>query len=191
VRIEKALSDLMAQPRYVKFNLNALLRGDLKTRYESYAIGISAGFLEVNEPRDWEELPPLDVPDTPDTPDDSLDSSSDDQRFAVLEAELRAMTATTRTSDTHIHLPDSLQVEMRQEPIIIPAPVVNVPPAQVTVNVEPTPVTVNVPPAEVTVNVPPSEVTVNVPPPAKPLVESVEFERDSSGKITGAKKRTI
>jgi len=98
---------------------------------------------------------------------------------------------TTRTSDTHIHLPDSLQVEMRQEPIIIPAPIVNVPPAQVTVNVEPTPVTVNVPPAEVTVNVPPSEVTVNVPKPDKPLVESVEFERDSSGKITGAKKRTI
>ena len=63
VRIEKALSDLMSQPRYVKFNLNALLRGDLKTRYESYAIGIGAGFLEPNEPRDWEELPPLDIPD--------------------------------------------------------------------------------------------------------------------------------
>jgi HK97 family phage portal protein len=112
---------------------------------------------------------------------------------AARAVQMRAVMAeqSTRTSDTHIHLPDSLQVEMRQEPIIIPAPVVNVPPAQVTVNVEPTPVTVNVPPAEVTVNVPPSEVTVNVPPPAKPLVESVEFERDSAGKITGAKKRTI
>jgi HK97 family phage portal protein len=192
VRIEKALSDLMAQPRYVKFNINALLRGDLKTRYESYAIGISAGFLEVNEPRDWEELPPLEVQDAPDTEVMAEDARMADSEFFDMRAVMAVMAEqSTRTSDTHIHLPDSLQVEMRQEPIVIPAPVVNVPPAQVTVNVEPTPVTVNVPPAEVTVNVPPSEVTVNVPPPAKPLVESVEFERDSSGKITGAKKRTI
>jgi hypothetical protein len=192
VRLEAALSGLMAQPRYVKFNINALLRGDLKTRYESYQIGIGAGFVEVNEARDWEELPPLEVQDAPDTEVMAEDARMADSEFFDMRAVMAVMAEqSTRTSDTHIHLPDSLQVEMRQEPIVIPAPVVNVPPAQVTVNVEPTPVTVNVPPAEVTVNVPPSEVTVNVPPPAKPLVESVEFERDSSGKITGAKKRTI
>ena len=65
VRIEKALSDLMAQPRYVKFNVNALMRGDLTSRYSAYATGIGAGFLEPNEARDWEELPPLAVVDAP------------------------------------------------------------------------------------------------------------------------------
>lgn len=60
VRLEHALSALLARPRYVKLNVSGLLRGDLKTRYESYAIGISNGFLEENEARRWEELPPLD-----------------------------------------------------------------------------------------------------------------------------------
>jgi hypothetical protein len=67
VRLEKAMSDLLAQPRYVKFNLGALLRGDLQTRYAAYAVGIGAGFLEPNEARDWEDLPPMD--DTPDVPE--------------------------------------------------------------------------------------------------------------------------
>jgi len=61
VRIESALSGLMAAPRYFKFNVNARLRGDLETRYASYAVGIGAGFLEANEARDWEDLPPIDV----------------------------------------------------------------------------------------------------------------------------------
>jgi HK97 family phage portal protein len=197
VRIEKALSDLMAQPRYVKFNLNALLRGDLKTRYESYAIGIASGFLEVNEPRDWEELPPIDAPEAAPVVDPAA-VEADDARMVAVEAALRSMaTANPRTSDTHIYLRDSMQVDVRQDPIVLPTQ----PPAQVTVNVEPTPVTVHVEPtpievdarSEHVVNVTnePAQVTVNVPKPDKPLVESVEFERDSSGKITGAKKRTI
>lgn len=62
VRLEKALSDLLAAPRYVKFNVNGLLRGDLPTRYAAYATGIGAGFLIPNEARDWEDLPPLDPP---------------------------------------------------------------------------------------------------------------------------------
>jgi HK97 family phage portal protein len=186
VRLEKALSDLLAQPRYVKFNLGALLRGDLQTRYAAYAVGIGAGFLEPNEARDWEDLPPMD-----DTPDDS-EVAPMQENAALMMAEMRAAMAeqSTRTSDTHIHLPDSLQVEMRQEPIIIPAPVVNVPPAQVTVNVEPTPVTVNVPPAEVTVNVPTQTPPIVYVQPQDSGDESITFTRDPSGRIVGAKKVT-
>lgn len=69
VRVEKALSDLLAQPRYVKFNVNALLRGDLSSRYAAYATGIGAGFLEPDEARDWEDLPPLPVAPVPAAPD--------------------------------------------------------------------------------------------------------------------------
>lgn len=181
VRLEKALSDLLAQPRYVKFNINALMRGDLSSRYAAYATGIGAGFLEPNEARDWEDLPPLDTPDV-------AEVAPMQENAALMMAEMRAAMAeqSTRTSDTHIHLPDSLQVEMRQEPIIIPAPVVNVPPAQVTVNVEPTPVTVNVPAAEVTVNVPPAEVEVNVE--SSDHDAMISFVRDPQGRIIGATK---
>lgn len=39
---------------YVKFNLDALLRADLKTRYDSYAIAIQNKFLNPNEVRAME-----------------------------------------------------------------------------------------------------------------------------------------
>jgi HK97 family phage portal protein len=57
IRIERAVSALLANPRYMKFNVDGLLRADLKTRYESYAIGLAgAPFLTVDEPRGWEDL---------------------------------------------------------------------------------------------------------------------------------------
>lgn len=40
----------------------AFLRSDLKTRYESYAIGISNKFLEIDEVRAWEDLPAISAP---------------------------------------------------------------------------------------------------------------------------------
>lgn len=58
-RLEHAISALMLRPRYMKFNVNALLRADLAARYSSYATGIGAGFLQVDEARELEDLPPL------------------------------------------------------------------------------------------------------------------------------------
>lgn len=43
---------------YFKFNINALLRGDMKTRSEFYLKGIRSGLLKPNEARAWEDLPP-------------------------------------------------------------------------------------------------------------------------------------
>lgn len=43
---------------YLKFNIDAILRSDLKTRYEAYRIGIQGGFLKPNEARAKEDLPP-------------------------------------------------------------------------------------------------------------------------------------
>lgn len=42
---------------YLRFNVDAILRGDLKSRYEAYRIGIQAGMLKPNEARAKEELP--------------------------------------------------------------------------------------------------------------------------------------
>ncbi|QSR35560.1 phage portal protein [Marinobacterium iners] len=45
---------------YAKFNAGALLRGDQKSRFESYGQGINWGILSPNECRDLEDLNPRD-----------------------------------------------------------------------------------------------------------------------------------
>ena len=49
---------------YPRFNANALLRGDAKTRFESYALAIQNGWASVNDVRAWEELPAIPDGDT-------------------------------------------------------------------------------------------------------------------------------
>lgn len=44
---------------YTKFNLGALLRGDMKSRYEAYAIGSQWGWLSANDIRSLEEMNPV------------------------------------------------------------------------------------------------------------------------------------
>lgn len=46
-----------AQGYFVKFNMNSLLRGDMKARSEFYASGIGAGWLLPSEARRKEDLP--------------------------------------------------------------------------------------------------------------------------------------
>lgn len=43
--------------KYVKHNFNALLRADMKTRYDSYAVGLQNGWLSPNDIRGLEEMP--------------------------------------------------------------------------------------------------------------------------------------
>lgn len=60
-RIEQTISrDLLLSKEtdlFAKHDLTDLLRADMKTRYEAYALGINAGFINLNEPRVWEGLP--------------------------------------------------------------------------------------------------------------------------------------
>jgi HK97 family phage portal protein len=58
-RLERALDTLVPRGQYVKFNASAFLRTDLKTRYESYEIGLRAGFLTIEEVRALEDREPL------------------------------------------------------------------------------------------------------------------------------------
>jgi HK97 family phage portal protein len=50
---------------YAKIEVNGLLRGDAKSRAEFYTSGITSGWLTRNEPREWEDLDPLDGLDAP------------------------------------------------------------------------------------------------------------------------------
>lgn len=45
---------------FILFNVDAILRTDLKTRYEAYGVGIDKGFLKPNEARAKENLPASD-----------------------------------------------------------------------------------------------------------------------------------
>ena len=52
------LSEKERKTYYAKFNAGALLRGDLKTRYESYGKGIQWGWLSPNDCRELEDMNP-------------------------------------------------------------------------------------------------------------------------------------
>jgi HK97 family phage portal protein len=66
VMIEQILSaDMLARPRYVRFNRGALLRTDLLTRYRAHEIALRNKFEVVNEVRDLEDLSPVDWGDEP------------------------------------------------------------------------------------------------------------------------------
>jgi len=60
---EQAEKSLLADSEigqyYCKFNVDALLRGTIKERYEAYAIGKHNGFLSADDIRDREDLNPL------------------------------------------------------------------------------------------------------------------------------------
>ena len=58
-RIEQRLSEYLPRGQYAKFNLDALLRPDTKTRYDAHKIAIDAGFLTVDEVREIEDLDPM------------------------------------------------------------------------------------------------------------------------------------
>lgn len=59
-RIEQALSALLPeQDGFLKFNLDALLRGTTLERYDAYTKGLQEGFLSVNDVHAYEEMSPV------------------------------------------------------------------------------------------------------------------------------------
>lgn len=57
--IEQALSALLPRGQFAKFNIDGLLRGDVKARWEAYRLGREAGVYSVDEIREKENLPPV------------------------------------------------------------------------------------------------------------------------------------
>jgi HK97 family phage portal protein len=65
VKLERKFFSVMPSRQYVKFNADAMVRADLKTRYEAYQIASSIGLLSDDEMRaleDRQPLPPADKP---------------------------------------------------------------------------------------------------------------------------------
>lgn len=59
-KIEDAYSRLLPGGAFVRLNMDALLRGDLLSRYNAYSIGTQAGFLSTNDIHRLEDMPPVD-----------------------------------------------------------------------------------------------------------------------------------
>jgi HK97 family phage portal protein len=78
-RIEAVFTNARPRGQSVKFNMDALLRADTTERYANHAVGIASGFLEVNEAREWEDLPPITEPEPDPEPDDDDQEDDDDE----------------------------------------------------------------------------------------------------------------
>lgn len=59
VRLETAISNLLPRGQFVRFNVDAIVRADLKTRYEAHQIAVQGGWLSRDEVRELEGRPPL------------------------------------------------------------------------------------------------------------------------------------
>jgi HK97 family phage portal protein len=71
VRIQQAITDLLPRGQYAEFNLTEFLRPNVKTRYESYAIGLTNRFLTVPEVREMEGMSEI-IEVQPDTPQEPV-----------------------------------------------------------------------------------------------------------------------
>ena len=67
-RVERALSAILPAGQSVKWNYDAFLRADTATRYATYVLALENGWLNVNEVRALEDLPPIPGGDTYRTP---------------------------------------------------------------------------------------------------------------------------
>ncbi|MEV5538484.1 phage portal protein [Saccharopolyspora shandongensis] len=59
VKLEAHLSALLPRPQYVKFNVDALIRADLLTRYQAHSLALHDGWKSKDEVRELEDEPPL------------------------------------------------------------------------------------------------------------------------------------
>jgi hypothetical protein len=59
------MSDLLTRSTICRFNVDALLRADIKTRFDVYNIGVPLGVITVPEARAEEGLAPGDVENRP------------------------------------------------------------------------------------------------------------------------------
>jgi HK97 family phage portal protein len=65
VRIQQAITDLLPRGQRAEFNLTEFLRPNQNARYQAYAIGLTNGFLTLDEVREMEGMTPLDEQPAP------------------------------------------------------------------------------------------------------------------------------
>ena len=84
--IESAISDLLPRGQYISFDFDALLKGDIDSRYKAYQTAIQAGFINRNEVRAKEEMEPAAGLDTFLQPVNMAPTGFDPAKTAALAA---------------------------------------------------------------------------------------------------------
>jgi HK97 family phage portal protein len=188
-RIEQSLSELLPEPDgFIKFNLDALLRGTTLERFDAYTKGLREGFLSLNDVRAVEDLAPLGEPgDQFRVPLQNIDAADAPDIGLKLRAEIAAMLiqvgfdpkAVTEAiglpAMTHTGLPSTqlqqistidpadpqsvYEVNAREARNDEPSIVIQVP--ESNINVEPT--NINVQPPNITFETPNVDVQVAAP----------------------------
>lgn len=59
VRLERAFSQLLPDRQFVRFNVDAMIRTDLLSRYQAHEIALKSGWRNADEVRAIEDLPPI------------------------------------------------------------------------------------------------------------------------------------
>ncbi len=181
IRLERAFSQLLPSPHYMKFNVAGLERADLAGRMQAHriALGPNQPFETINEVRALEDLPPVPDGDTLTDPTPPPAPPTQPQDMPPMNGQQPQQKSAT----IHNHIQPHLFVDMQPPPVPEVHFYAESPKANITVNVPPNPElpapivhnhvdapVVNVAAAEVPevrVNVeppPPAEVTVHVPP---------------------------
>lgn len=151
IRFEQALSQHLPRGTYAKFDRDAILATDQASRYAAYAIGLAgAPFLDVDEVRLAEKLPPMPKPPEPEpmpVPPTGVPGAADPNSEAEAgQAQAAPGVAATRAAMDERPIVVNIAMPEPQKP-----PVVN---NYVQMPDQPTPnVTVNVPRSMPTVNV--------------------------------------
>lgn len=84
-RLESALTDMLPRPQFVRFNLGALLRGTATERYTAYQMAVDTGWLQIDEIRALEDLPPLPKPPAVEPPPNEEAPAPDDEPTSPVE----------------------------------------------------------------------------------------------------------
>jgi HK97 family phage portal protein len=65
VRLEQVFTQLLPRPQFLRFNADAMIRVDLKSRYEAHQISLQNEWQTINEVRALEDKPPVSWGDEP------------------------------------------------------------------------------------------------------------------------------
>ena len=90
-RIEQSLSTLLPEPDgFLRFNLDALLRGTTIERYDAYTKGLREGFLSLNDVHAYEDMAPIESGDQYRVPLQNIDAADAKDVGLKLRAEIAA-----------------------------------------------------------------------------------------------------
>jgi HK97 family phage portal protein len=90
-RIEQSLSTLLPESDgFIRFNLDALLRGTTIERYDAYTKGLREGFLSINDVHSYEDMAPIESGDEYRVPLQNIDATDAKDVGLKLRTEIAA-----------------------------------------------------------------------------------------------------